>query len=111
MKHTPGPWTLCFHLQSEENDKKCPCGFHGDIWADDKVVCSIGVPHIDPSSEMVPRHDRSIELANAHLIVAAPEMLEAVEFLLPYFESEAGTGDTQKVEELHALIAKARGES
>lgn len=47
----------------------------------------------------------------ANLFLFAQELLEAVEFLLPYFESEAGTGDQEKVEEFRSLIAKARGES
>jgi hypothetical protein len=47
--------------------------------------------------------------ANAHLIAAAPELLEALENLLKVYEGEGGTqhhaGDIAR-----AAIAKAKGE-
>lgn len=87
---TPGPWKLCHHLESEEKDKSCPCGFPGDIWGPDfdgrmnNVVCGIG-PHCYEGSDMIPRYERSVELKNAAFIAASrediPKLLDEVERL------------------------------
>ena len=115
MKHTPGPWKLCFHLSSKENDSKCPCGFPGHIWGSDgdNVVCTIG-PIIVPGEEALSpgRYKRETEIANAHLIAAAPDMLEALEAI----EKSCPTDDDVTKEfyaawkKLESAIRKAKGE-
>ncbi len=84
MKHTPGPWKLCHHLQSKKQDDACPCGFPGDIWGSDgeHVVCTMGPMHI-PGEESCspPGYPRNIELANAKLIAAAPMMFDLLQRL------------------------------
>ncbi len=76
-KFTPGPWRLCFHLRSAENDASCPCGYRGGVWGPDgeRIVCEMGADK-DPLAP--PRYERAIELANARLIAAAPTMFEAL---------------------------------
>jgi hypothetical protein len=91
MSFTKGPWQLCHHLQSKENDESCSCNFPGDIWGPDgeHVICTMGslqVPGQEGASP--PRYERSVELANAKLIAAAPELLEAVELLLSFLCDE-----------------------
>lgn len=102
MKHAPGPWKLCFHLQSKENDESCPCGFRGDIWAADgeHIVCSIGEPeHLRGLIEPI---DRETEIVNAHLIAAAPELLQMLELTRAFW---AGTNAAPRVEELLRRIS------
>jgi len=76
---TPGPWALCYHLESEIQDKKCGCGYNGGMWGPDgeHVICEMGSAK-DPNGDSLPRYARSVELANANLIAAAPDMYEAL---------------------------------
>lgn len=83
--HTPGPWHLCFHLQSIENDRSCPCGQRGVVYGPEHdvatAVCEMGVtpaPGIEAGTEPM-RYPREVELANARLIAAAPDLLAACE--------------------------------
>lgn len=76
-KWTNGPWELCHHLKSAESDRSCPCGYRGSIWGSDgnHVVCEMGVYAIPGEEGMQPdRYDRATEIANAQLIVKAPDM-------------------------------------
>lgn len=80
-KHTPGPWRLCHHLMSAENDASCPCGYRGGIWGSDHehMVCEMGSTAIAGQEGMEPpRYERAVELANARLIAAAPDLLAAL---------------------------------
>lgn len=81
FKGSPSPWGLCHHLQSEEKDKSCNCGYRGGIFGPDgeHMICEIGSTVIKGEEGLeTPRYPRSIELANAKLIAAAPELLEAL---------------------------------
>ena len=90
-KHTPGPWEIEEHYHS------------GYRW--------ISGPKHSQLAQVVwcmSYEDRSPECeANAHLIAAAPELLEALENLLKVHEGEGGTqhhaGDMAR-----AAIAKAK---
>ena len=97
-KHTPGPWH---------------CGNRDNWWRiyDENGVYIAAAK--DPSP--APNHKADgfdIEEANARLIAAAPELLEALEYLV---QSKPGTKDFEKwwsfrVAGAHAAIAKAKGE-
>ena len=50
------------------------------------------------------------QMANARLIAAAPELLEALEYMLETNESGDNAGDQARAQ-ARAAIAKARGES
>jgi hypothetical protein len=72
QKHTPGPWTVSYEtdISGIENDPANDC------------VGLVDVAHV--YMRTVPgRHE-----ANARLIAAAPELLEALKDLLETFESE-----------------------
>lgn len=92
-KHTPGPWEIEEHYHFSYRWVSGPK--HSQLAQ--VVWCMEG-------------DDRSPECeANAHLIAAAPELLEALENLLKVHEGEGGTqhhaGDMAR-----AVIAKAKGE-
>jgi len=108
-EHTPGPWHLCRHLQSLEADAACPCGYRGGIFGGDEagMVCEMGSTVI-PGEEGLeaPRYPRPVELANARLIAAAPELLAACEEVYRMLGKMA---HYYKGGEMAAAIKKARG--
>jgi len=115
-KHMKGPWGLCFHLQSEQNDKKCSCGYRGSVWTSDgnHIICEMG-ESLDPQTgelwhEPLPR-DEQIKLA--HLIAAAPDLLEALKSAVEWIEEECeiviGSAEEHCLNDYCAAIAKAEG--
>lgn len=93
-EHTPGPWRLdALHGHRVVGPKLAP-------------VANCEVPSAHPAVE-----DRCA--ANARLIAAAPELLEAAEHLLQHhrvvklLQSDTGS---ERVRALRAAIVKARGE-
>lgn len=105
-QHTPGPWTLCRHWIHTD----CPCGTHrGYIWAPDgeRVVAQMGCGE-DEGGMVYPSPGKAEARSNAHLIAAAPDLLDACESSLAWAEKSDGTKREVK-EQLRAAIAKARG--
>lgn len=94
--HTPGPW--------EAVDKR-PDGFRGySIFHGDQFVAHVG------DSDSVTPID-----ANARLIAAAPELLEACELLIEQYEASGdftigGKLTNRPFSMARAAIAKATGE-
>lgn len=85
MKHTKGPWTIINAGMSE----------YGILAKD--------------SSDLICTTDKSKnELYNAHLIAAAPEMLEELIFVAERLHAE--NFDADLVENITNLIKKAKGE-
>ena len=70
-KHTPGPWQVCGASKG-----KCGCGL---VWSRhaDAVVAQAGLN--GHSDVILPKEER---FANAHLIAAAPDLLEALNWIL-----------------------------
>ncbi len=105
-KHTPGPWRLCasdpLMFGAASGNGTEPLGF-------------VYGPSFPEQSD----HGRTC-LANARLIAAAPELLEAAQMVLAWYEAEndhKGTTFWERVEmcassegALRAAIAKATGE-
>lgn len=96
MEHTPGPWKALW---------SSGISIHGP---DDRSVASIASSIKRPEGE---------KAANAYLIAAAPDMLEALEGITGFVERLAGDEPAEaanpelwrKLERARAAIAKAKG--
>jgi hypothetical protein len=86
--HTPGPWT------KSEGSSVAALNFRGDPGRTRKIADVYA-----GGGTLAERH------ANAHLVAAAPELLEALRTMLAY----ATTADSQAVAKAKAAIAKAEG--
>jgi hypothetical protein len=99
-KHTPGPWTL-FQDQSVRH--------YAGIEAGKLSIVSIGYPDelnpIDDSGVHGNTEDEA--LANAYLIAAAPDLLEALENL----ENDDNSIPYHAWDMVQSAIAKAKGET
>ncbi|MGQ3671831.1 hypothetical protein ACT6QG_05485 [Xanthobacter sp. TB0136] len=76
---TPGPWSLCHHLRSKENDEGCSCGYRGVVFGPELEGFAVCQPGHDPApvgqEGLVPqRYPRATELANAQLIAHLPDL-------------------------------------
>ncbi len=103
-EHTPGPWQVII------DDDGNPLSGRPSVFAADEYDCSI--VHWDGFVQEYfrsARGDKEIH-ANARLIAAAPELLEALENLLAVNEGEGGTRyHAQDI--ARAAITKAKGAS
>lgn len=94
MKHTPGPWRL---IVGEYGCKRIGPDRPGHQRGIVEVCATVGL------------FDEEQDKANALLIAAAPELLEALEAILA--DRWLVIGEPEPLEKAHAAIAKARGES
>lgn len=85
--HTPGPWKI------ERASDPGPFHFHYLVDATDKIVASTWAPPSESESE-----------ANARLIAAAPDLLEALRGVVRVADRK-----TDEFDAAHAAIAKATG--
>ena len=94
-KHTPGPW----RYYTESQPDGCP-------------IVGSGGPMVAMLAHSVNHPDQSDEAnANAYLIAAAPELLEALECLLAAVEQhDTPLTDPERIA-ARSAIAKAKGES
>ena len=58
---------------------------------------------------VVARFETGVSLANLNLMLAAPELLEAIETLVEHFEYYMGDNECRPLENARAAIAKATG--
>lgn len=105
-KHTPGPWVV-----DGEDDivPDVPCIL---IVCEGKRVCDVSSTLKDDGEFVLTDQDR----ANAHLIAAAPDLLEALEWTMRFVEQvraesplPAGSGEDISYKEARAALAKAYG--
>lgn len=97
VTHTPGPWRI--------NALSGLDGLHIQGHNGNTVIVEEDYFHFPDEMHSGQREEIAKELvANAHLITAAPDMLEALEQVIRVLEGEA---DTAKM--VLAAIAKARG--
>ena len=99
--HTPGPWSLSPSFDRVERRVQ-----HGDtpplVWG---IASGINSAHPD----YLPRAE---QIANARLIASAPELLEALEAVLPdleHYVATHGPGPDKRLAIARAAIAKAKG--
>jgi len=92
-KHTPGPWQHSAKLSASENHR----GF--TVWNSD----GWGLADVQPADE-----DGREGEANARLIAAAPELLEALQAVVSQLEGhDLHNGDVFAINNAYAAIAKA----
>jgi hypothetical protein len=98
LKHTPGPWTLLL------DDRYRP-----GVEASDSAISIVifGVKNKDDDYAGIRGKDDQEATANAHLIAAAPELLEALKTLATQAESHGAEGIYW--DKARAAIAKAEG--
>lgn len=110
VKHTPGKWLAAAKPSSVVGWPvvASPMG---------QVICDVAIINKKPdhiSDGEFSAYYAQVE-ANARLIAAAPDLLEALESLLHYDEQDAGCIPTDAhldaQNEARAAIARARGES
>ena len=101
-EHTPGPWTLNLCLDDGFSKSSSIVSDYGALMEEIAII-----PHDDLSTEGVPE-----VRANARLIAAAPDLLEACEAAGDYFaaaEFASAPHDTGAIlDTLRAAITKAR---
>jgi hypothetical protein len=99
--HTPGPWTVSPAGTTHSARVCAEYGPHGDI-------CTLS----EQDTQCDGGRDIGVELANARLIAAAPELLDALESITDQLDR---VGDHRKdrpfIDAARAAIAKAKGQS
>lgn len=108
-KFTPGPWKLCAHLNNINEEIRCSCGYRGVIYGPEDIgyaICQPGHDVYEGEEGLTPpRYDRMTEIANMHLIAAAPDLYEVLELIYRQMNHwDVG------YEEAKEALAKARGE-
>lgn len=102
-KHTPGPWE---HVEAE--------GFNRIVGLQGEALFLVGMYGQFGRQGPLPNRNTHIasiaeEAANARLIAAAPELLDALEAALPFIDGHK-INSAHVCETARAAIAKARGE-
>lgn len=92
-KHTPGPWTL--------SNRMCPDRGEGFFWVSAERTLHLMVAPC-PEGFVFGENE-----ANARIIAAAPELLEACKLAL----EQINANDYRTRDTIRAAIAKATGES
>lgn len=93
---TPGPWTIGYKFKSQ--------------WHDTIKIYGKGAVQICQVSTDGQRNDSEINKANAYLIAAAPDLLEACQEFMdcePY--ANLLGGNEHVIDMIKAAIAKAKG--
>jgi hypothetical protein len=108
--HAPGPWRLCAHLR---NNDECKCGYRGGIWdaSGEFQICEMGGSPEHDGTKMVAEFDRPTTQANARLIAAAPDLLEALVEVVNSWEQGDVFAGHAAIGTAKAALAKARGET
>jgi hypothetical protein len=102
-KPTPGPWFVEDRFADGDNGVLAVDGF--------RVAEATTWQSRMARNHRLVRRDISVEeqIANIHLIAAAPELLEALRFVLAHAFEAKWAGDERALELVEAAIAKAEG--
>lgn len=100
-KHTPGPWRVL----PAESDKDY-LRVRGTQLGCRYKIANIHQVRIDGMSDSFRQHDDAESKANARLIAAAPELLDA---LTECLECEFAVSEKAAIAQARAAIAKATG--
>lgn len=95
-KPTPGPWVL-----GKQHKSRVEIGSKDHSWTDLARVVTI----------MSDGHMSAEGLANARLIAAAPDLLAALEAMIPEGWDDGAMDHMPGIKQARAAIAKARGEA
>lgn len=107
-KHTPGPWR---HGSQTGANANTIYAVNGKGPHDEPGICSVyGIPLYRRTDEQM-RDIYDEGIANAKLIAAAPELLEALERTLSWLSSYPGEGALGAYDQARSAIAKATGVS
>ena len=104
-KHTPGPWVVVI------DDDGNPLSGRPGVFSSEELDC--GIVHWDGFVQPYwrsARGDKEIH-ANARLIAAAPDMLEALQALVSANNSTDGMAMRKAWDKADAAIARATGEN
>lgn len=98
-KHTPGPWSVCEHSWCETSIR-AP--------STDHALCRLDINHATEESQEA---DEAQMAANARLIAAAPELLEALKACAAVCAGETMNkrGLVSALEQARAALAKCEG--
>lgn len=98
VKHTPGPWEF-----DGDNAVMAEVGAH---------ICTVSMGDDFPCLEDDQRANAEAECkANANLIAAAPELLEALKALLDQLVGDEFADDISSVVSARSAVSKAEGRS
>ena len=106
-KHTPGPWKVeqyqgnCFYVVAERGkkwDNPEICDLYTDVTPEDSVTLG---PWLEPKDNAE---------ANAHLIAAAPDLLEALIGMIEVFGNAEHVLTLNEVIAAKQAIVKAKGQ-
>jgi hypothetical protein len=104
--HTPAPWELCNRTNAIVWEQD---------WSNGKqfLISSHSVLKKGRAIEPLTREEAEEHKANAHLIAAAPELLEALEAAKAHMQNPYPAGDdlSHILARAEAAIEKAKGES
>lgn len=103
-KHTPGPWTI--GKVSHKKQRVDIDSLHADPTVGHQTWRGLARAY---GCNDMPAEGTAAMLANARLIAAAPELLEAIETLVEHFEYYIGDNECRPIENARAAIAKASG--
>ena len=107
-KHTPGPWSV--GKVSHKKQRVDIDSLHADQTLGHQTWRGLARAY---GCEDMPAEGTAVMLANARLIAAAPELLEALEQMVSVFldtEGRHGESENDAMDAARAAIAKATGE-
>lgn len=98
-QHTPGPWLFEDISSATENDGM---GYIYGLRSTSDPIAHTG------DAVFTPKENR----ANAHLIAAAPDLLEALQSMMGFYGMDERRGEVSGVifDEARAALAKAKGQ-